>query len=223
MDVMGGLLAGPRCDFKYKPQTYFTSAGPSHFPNSLDEIDCMMGISVECARLLGQVAELAKQCQGERFRLDGRLLTDWSPQPVMVEQARALEQNLMESLRRSSKPCAHVRAASIHLDQTEMAALNEAFHRAGLIHLHRRVLGKPTDDVDVQGHAQTIIQCLDRIRVGGAAEARCLFPLFTAGCETLTQSHQARLLGRLASAEMNGMKQVCVASPPRWCVPFVKL
>lgn len=209
VDVMGGLMAGPRFDSTCKAQTYFTLTEPSRSADDLDEIDCMMGISVKCARLLGQVAALAKQCQGERFRLDGQLLHGWTPQPAVIEQALSLEQHMMESLRQSSRPCTHVRASNIHMrDLAEMAAMNEAFHWAGLIHLRRRVLGRVSTHPDIQGHVQKIVQCLDQIRVGGAAETRCLFPIFTAGCEAAKEEHQTRLLGRLLSAEKSGMKQV---------------
>lgn len=210
VDVMGSLMAGPRFDSTYKAQTYFTLTEPSKSADDLDEIDCMMGISVKCARLLGQVAELAKQCQGERFRLDGKLLHGWAPQPTAIKQALSLEQHLMESLRQSSRPCTHVRASHMNMrDLAEMAAMNEAFHWAGLIHVHRRVLGRASSHPDIQGHVLKMMQCLDQVRAGGAAETRCLFPIFTAGCEAANEEDQTRLLGRLLSAEKSGMKQVC--------------
>lgn len=209
MDVMGNLVAGPRVELTCKPQAYFALTEASKCAEDLDEIDCMMGISVKCARLLGQVAELAKQCQGERFRLDGRLLHGWTPNSVIAEQALSLEQQLMESLRQSSRPCAHVCAGNIYMtDLAEMAAMNEAFHWAGLIHLRRRVLGKDRGDPDIQGHVEKILKCLDHIRVGGAAETRCLFPMFTAGCEAPGDRHLARIVGRLVGAERSGLKQV---------------
>ncbi|KAG8421143.1 hypothetical protein J3458_003047 [Metarhizium acridum] len=209
IDIMGSLMAGPLLDLTCKSQVYFQLSEPRICANDLDEIDCMMGISVKCARLLGQVAELAKQCQGERFRLDGQLLQGWCPQPTMVEQALLLEKHLMESLRQSSRPCPHVRAGSIHMkDLAEMAGVNEAFHWAGLIHLHRRVLGKATDHPDVQGSVRKIMQCLEQIGTRGVAKTRYLFPIFTAGCEALTERQQTKLLGRLTNAEKSGMRQV---------------
>ncbi|KAK8925262.1 hypothetical protein VCV18_005689 [Metarhizium anisopliae] len=226
IDVMGGLMAGPLLDMTCKSQVYFPPSETRRCANDLDEIDCMMGISVKCARLLGQVAELAKQCQGERFRLDGQLLQGWCPQPTMVEQALLLEKHLMESLRQSSRPCPHVRAGSIHMrDLAEMAGVNEAFHWAGMIHLHRRVLGKATDHPDVQGSVRRIMQCLEQIGTRGVAKTRYLFPIFTAGCEALTERQQTKLLGRLTNAEKSGMKQQVWTTGKAWeeliCNEFV--
>ncbi|KHO00059.1 C6 zinc finger domain containing protein [Metarhizium album ARSEF 1941] len=209
VDIMGGLVTRPGLGLSCQSQVYFPLSEPHEYGKDLDEIDCMMGISVRCARLLSQVAELAQQCQGERFGVDGQMLRGWYPRPAMVRQARLLEDNLMESLRRSSRPCPHVRAGSIRMkDLAEMAGVNEAFHWAGLIHLHRRVLGKPTNHADVQGNVRKIMQCLEQIGTEGVAKTRYLFPIFTAGCEALTERQRARLLSRLASAEKIGMKQV---------------
>ncbi|GAB0146530.1 hypothetical protein EsHS_00006928 [Epichloe bromicola] len=212
MDVMGSLMTGPRHDSVCKPHACFAIPEPSECDGNPDEIDCMTGVSAKCARLLGRVAELSKQCQGERFGLGGQLLQGWSPQAAVAEQALAIERQLLESLRQSSRPCSHVRAGSIHMrDLAEMAAINEAFHWAGLIHLHRRILGSRADHPEVQAHVRNIVMCLDRLRVGAAAELRCLFPIFTAGCEAIDEKQQIRLLSKLMSAERSGMKQTYYA------------
>ncbi|KAK2589536.1 hypothetical protein QQS21_012788 [Conoideocrella luteorostrata] len=207
--VMGSLMAGPRLDSVCTPHVRFTLSDSYSCGEDSDEINCMTGISLKCASLLGRVAELTKQCQGERFRLDGRLLRGWSPEAAVTEQAILLEKQMMESFRQSSRPCSHVRMGNIHMqDLTEIAAINEAFHAAGLIHLHQRVLGSPVDHAEVQSQVQKIIQCLDQLRIGAAAEIRCLFPMFTAGCAAIDENQQAKILGRLMSAEKSGMKQV---------------
>lgn len=212
MDVMGSLMTGPRHDSVCKPHACFTMPEPSECDDNSDEIDCMTGVSAKCARLLSRVAELSKQCQGERFGLDGQLVQGWSPQANVAEQALAMERQLLESLRQSSRPCLHVRAGSIHMrDLAETAAINEAFHWAALIHLHRRILGSRADHPEVQAHVRNIVMCLDRLRVGAAAELRCLFPIFTAGCEAIDEKQQIRLLSKLMSAERSGMKQTYYA------------
>ena len=89
-----------------------------------------------------------------------------------------------------------------------MVATNEAFHWAGLIHLHCGVLRKPACDPEVQTPVREIVIALDRVRKGGTAEACLLFPMFTAGCQAKEEWQREKLLDRLRSVEGSGMTQV---------------
>lgn len=89
-----------------------------------------------------------------------------------------------------------------------MAATNEAFHWAGLVHLHRRVLGKPSTHPNVQEAVREIHGALYKVRRGGSATACLLFPIFTAGCDTQDEKQRADILERLKGVERFGMTQV---------------
>ncbi|ODA79615.1 hypothetical protein RJ55_05209 [Drechmeria coniospora] len=176
-----------------------------------DEIDCIMGHSARCARLLSQVADMAKRCDRERTGLGKEARCRWMPHRETVERAVALERELIASLNQSSRPCIHVRMGNIQMrDLAELAAANEAFHWAGLAHLHRRVMGKDSAHADVQWAVHRILECLDQTRIGGSAEMGMLFPMFTAGCETVGKAPRARVLARFKSAERSGMFQVSI-------------
>ena len=175
----------------------------------MDEVDCIMGFSARCARLLNHVAGMAKLCDRERIGPNHQVLSGWIPRPKTVELALSLEQQLLESMKQSSRPCVHVRMGNIQMrDLAEMAATNEAFHWAGIVHLHRRVLGRHSSHADVQGPVQQIVQCLEQTRIGRNAETGLLFPMFTAGCETVDSTQRAKILDRIKSAETSGMAQV---------------
>ncbi|UNI14783.1 hypothetical protein JDV02_001379 [Purpureocillium takamizusanense] len=175
----------------------------------LDEIDCIMGYSARCARLLGQVADMARRCDRERIGPGGQVLAGWVPHTRTIEAALALDQELTESMKTSSKPCMHVRTGNIQMrDLAEMAATNEAFHWAGRAHLHRRVLGKGSSDAVVRAAVEQMVHCLEQTRPGGAAELGVVFPMFTAGCEAVDEGQRSKVLARFKSAERSGMEQV---------------
>ncbi|GAO13980.1 hypothetical protein UVI_02035330 [Ustilaginoidea virens] len=218
--IMGSLMASPMVDSvssasELLPCSAF-SVVPSRLGEELDNLGCMTGLSMRCVGLLGRVNDLSRQCDRERFGLDDRLWLGWSPTSSTAEQALVLEQNMIKSLAQTARPCSHGRAGNMHVrDVKEMATINEAFHWAGLIQLRRRVLGKPTNDADVQLHVRKILICLEKLRTGTAAEIRCLFPIFTAGCEAADKDQRRRLLSRLESAERSGMKQASASDRKR--------
>jgi hypothetical protein len=90
----------------------------------------------------------------------------------------------------------------------EMTAINEAYHWAALVHLHRRVLGKSATHADVRNAVSEIIGALFRARKGSSAEFRLLFPMFTAGCNTQDEKQKQFIMGRFRGIEDFGMCQV---------------
>jgi hypothetical protein len=139
--------------------------------------------------------------------------SEWRPSNEIWDRAEKLEAHLSESRYRVAHFCIHRRfpgEVSYQWDQLEMAATNEAFHWAGLVHLHRRVLGKSSTHVDVHQAVQEILGSLYKIRRGSAAEACLLFPIFTAGCESQDTRVRADLLERMKSLECSGTTQVCL-------------
>lgn len=134
----------------------------------------------------------------------------WEPPKDIVTRAWALEDEANASMTRPPQPCKHLHASGnvARWEQHEMAALSEAFHWAGLVHLHRRVLAKPALHEDVQAAVLKIHACLAMVPLGGDAEASMLFPLFTAACETADPAVRARAAERLDSMGRSGFLQV---------------
>lgn len=165
-----------------------------------DEIDCIMGFSLRCLGLLSQVASLIRRFEGQH-PLD-------TTQSVGQDAIR-LEQELRTSMLRPTHPCRHVRPEVLAPDNIdEMAAINESFHLAGLIHLHRRALGKTASHPDVAVLVGRVLLCLGRVRPGRSAEAAMLFPMFIAGCDVPDDARRGQVLERFRSVEASGMTHV---------------
>ncbi|KAF2034774.1 hypothetical protein EK21DRAFT_56079, partial [Setomelanomma holmii] len=166
------------------------------------EIDCLMGFTTRCVGSLARISELAKMCEPQRIDDEGNVRKDWIPSPEVVQQAvqirRQLEEGLLE--RNIRKGCSHGA-----WDTTEIYATNEMFHWAGLIHLYRRVLGKPANDPEVQNAVREIAGLLNQIRRGSTAEACLMFPMFAAGCDTQDRAQKVVIMERLRSVEGFGM------------------
>jgi hypothetical protein len=173
-----------------------------------DEIDCIMGFSTRCVYLLAKIADWARKVDAERIGPNNKIRPEWTPSREVLETAAKLEADVKESMRQPITPCKHIRDGRHpdRWDRAELAATNEAFHWAGLIHLYRRILGRSSNNVDVQKAVRETISCFGRIRRGGTAEACSLFPIFTAGCDALDETHQTFIMNRLVGAgENHGM------------------
>lgn len=181
-------------------------AGARGFDHDLDEIDCVLGFTLRCLRLLARVADLIRRYDQQRLAAAGNLKGGSAPAMEIVRLAARLDQDLRNSMTRSPHPCQHLNSLEVG-DMREMTAMNEAFHLAGLVHLHRRVLGKGSSHPDVQALVRQVLKCLDGIR-RGTTEVALLFPLFTAGCDALGEGTRVRVLERFRSAETSGMTQV---------------
>ncbi|KAE9578997.1 hypothetical protein CGMCC3_g5105 [Colletotrichum fructicola] len=204
LDVLGSLSGGTGSDPSRSWVLEYTMY------NNVDdqyEIDCIMGFTTKCVQLLAQVSELARHCDMQRIRSDGQARPEWIPDTDCVRRAQQLERELMENMTQPSHPCRHVQNVEVR-DRQEMVLMNEAFHWAGLVHIHRRVFGKSSGHADVQGPVQRIFSCMEYVRAGGTAETGFLFPMFTAGCNTLDEDQRSRILERFRSVEGNGMTQV---------------
>lgn len=175
-----------------------------------DEIDCIMGFTTRCIYVLAKIADMASKCDAERIGDDQCIREDWRPSESVVEQANKLQADIYDSLDRPPVPCKHIHSKGDleKWDRVGLTATNEAFHWAALVHLYRRILGKPSNDETVQGAVQKIISCFDHIQPGGAAESCLLFPLFTAGCDARDEGQRALILEKFVIAETHGMTQV---------------
>ncbi|KAL8419389.1 hypothetical protein RB594_002570 [Gaeumannomyces avenae] len=213
LDVLGSLSGGGERDVS----SAWILDYKVYAPEDDDEIDCIMGFSTSCVYILAKIAELARRCaSARRLALKGqekdepRGSREWTPGPVVLERADALQHDLARSIELPPRPCPHVKGTEDALcwNGAELAACNRAYHWAGSLHLHRRVLGKPASHPDVQAGVASIVECLAEIRRGGTAEACMVFPMFTAGCLTPDASQRNLIKERLRVVENTGMVQV---------------
>lgn len=179
-------------------------------------IDCFFGFTNCCISLLARVAKLAHECDAERIDGQGNVDAAWMPSEETRGAAEALKAELARSRVHIHRGCRHSGGENTgedtEEDVREIVSVNEAFHLAGLIHLNRRVLGKPSSDVEVQECVRLVLKALDMVRKGGTAESCLLFPMFTAGCDAEDQGHRDMILERLKLVEGLGMTHVSILS-----------
>ncbi|KAJ5167620.1 uncharacterized protein N7482_003214, partial [Penicillium canariense] len=203
IDTMGALScrqAGPPL------MLYHSVLAACCHPQSHDEycVDCFTGFSTRTGFFLLRLAQLVQQCDNERFDDMGNFQRGWHPSADMVMEARAVLGDLDElSERAHADPDHH-----LGVEADDMMATEEAFRCAGLLHLHRRVLGSSPDSFPVQDALRKLIGALERMRLGASTEVCSLFPLFTAGCESRDPSQRVKLLNRFFVLEKSGMKQI---------------
>ncbi len=217
LDVLGSLSGGRdqhccgavSCNHRILDYTHVERERDGS--DDADQIDCIMGFTPRCVSILAKVAKLARTCDSSRIDPQTRTIrSDWIPDAHTVTEAMELQVAIQSSLAIPSRPCGHVHATSdvVRWDREQMAATNEAYHWAALIHLHRRVLGRPSDHEDVRGPVGKIVGCLENIQHGSTAETCLLFPMFTAGCEITDAGARQMILHRVKTVEKSGMMQV---------------
>ena len=186
------------------------------------QVDCFFGFSGRCLSLLAQVAELAAQCDMQRIdRVEKRIRLEWRPSDTLRHEAEELVKRIRASATMVYRSCTHknpltpqspestkTESTRSDMDAESIFATNEAYHYAGLIHLHRRVLAFPSTSPEVQDSVHKIIECLAKVRKGSTAESCLLFPLFTAGAEAQSLAERAIFMDRLLAVEVWGMHQM---------------
>ena len=193
------------------------------------QIDCLLGFTSRCVSILAKIAQLASQCDSERIDPETKSIReDWRPPEETMKKAEQLKLDLQNARMHRYKGCPHRPSTPIKSNPTsgqlgssddtnspgwdllEMVATNEAFHWAGLVHLNRRILGKKSEDIEVQIAVREIISALFKVRPGGTAEACLLFPMFTAGCDAKDPEQREVIMKRVKLVEGCGMTQVCL-------------
>lgn len=232
LDVLGSLSGG----IKTTDRTTPLSSGTYWANTDTDDdfqIDCLLGFTSRCVSILARIAELARQCDGERIDPNtADIKEDWQPSEETVRKAEQLKLDLQDARMHRYKGCPHRPSSSSSSSSSaasaypasssarkdsevgwgllEMVATNEAFHWAGLVHLNRRILGKKSEDLEVQISVREIVSALYKVRKGGTAEACLLFPMFTAGCDARERGQREVIMERLRCVEETGMTQVCI-------------
>ena len=202
LDTMGALScrqAGP-------PLMIYNSILTACSPDDHDEfsVDCFTGFTPRTGVFLIRLARLVQECDNQRFDEMGHFQYDWHASADMVLEAQAVLGEIDGLSEHAHTNLDHHQG----IESSDMMAIEEAFRFAGLLHLHRRVLGSPPDSFPVKEVLRKLIDALSRMRPGAATEVCSLFPLFTAGCESRDAPQRSKLLDRFFVLESSGMKQV---------------
>ena len=176
------------------------------------DIDCVLGYTRKCMRLLAKVAELRRAAYNHRVvqQCNVNMPENIRPSDHIIDQGKQLILEFRTSLSKPARPCTHLQSsgeAAFQWDSIEMAATNEMFHWAGIVHLQRCVIGKPSTHSDVQSAVREIFGALHKIRKGSSAEGCSLFPMFTAGCEVEDGLLREVVIERIRGLEMTGLMQ----------------
>jgi hypothetical protein len=222
LDVLGCLIDGPTdhppspaCTVQSAPDDRGKSGWLCEYDFDAEEdyqIACLFGFTGRCITILANIAELARACDVERIDENNNIRPEWNPSEEIGARAEKLIADL-EAARTNTRvqACPHLHSggeAAYQWDAREMIATNEAYHWAGLVHLHRRILGKSRKHADVKNAVSQIIGALYKVRKGSSAEFCLLFPMFTAGCDTQDEKQKEFIMDRFRSIEDFGMSQV---------------
>ncbi|KAL8932049.1 MAG: hypothetical protein Q9211_006557 [Gyalolechia sp. 1 TL-2023] len=223
LDVLGSLSGGKNDRPLFSGNYWANDDSDDDF-----QIDCLLGFTSRCVSILARIAELARQCDSERIDpVTGTVDEEWKPADEVVTKAEQLRLDLQEARMHRYKGCPHrpstpsLRRKGAGKDEAgwdllEMVATNEAFHWAGLVHLNRRILGKKSENLEVQIAVREIVSTLFKVRKGGTAEACLLFPMFTAGCDAREEGQREVIMERLRCVEESGMTQVSNIASMSW-------
>lgn len=203
LDTMGSLScrqAGPPLMIYTSILAVCCSSG-SH-----DEftVDCFTGFTPRTGVFLIRLAQLIQESDNQRFDEMGNFQHDWHPSADMILEAQSVLGAIDGISERAHADPEHHQG----IETSDMIAIEEAYRFAGLLHLHRRVLGSPPDSFPVKEVLRKLVDALGRMRPGAATEVCSLFPLFTAGCESSDANQRSKLLDRFLVLERSGMKQV---------------
>ncbi|KAJ5353458.1 hypothetical protein N7541_006022 [Penicillium brevicompactum] len=165
LDTMGSLScrqAGPP-SMVYSSVLAACSSSDGH-----DEyaVDCFTGFSPRTGVFLIRLARLVQECDNERFDEMGNFQDGWHPSADMVLEAQSVLGEIDGISERAHANPEHHRG----IESSDMMAIEEAFRFAGLLHLHRRVLGSPPDSFPVKEVLRKLVDALGRMRPGAATE-----------------------------------------------------
>ncbi|KAF3483746.1 C6 zinc finger domain-containing protein [Arthroderma uncinatum] len=209
LDIFGSLSSRrtepPLFDGAYWSLENSGEEGQSSVVDKEFEIDCFTGFTPRCCSFLARLGELTHQCDNVRVDPAGRLFTSWNPPATVIGRAEQLLHDMQEASpdRTPGRRTHHQKPV-----EPNMAAVDEAYRLAGMIHLHRRVFGRETSDPVVRDLVDALVDALNQVSRGGQEEVCVLFPLFTAGCESQNASQRQQASKRVQGFESVGMKQI---------------
>ncbi|KAJ9216314.1 transcriptional regulator family: Fungal Specific TF [Paecilomyces variotii] len=205
LDIFGGLscrhsdppLFGGECWSSPIP-------GSSIEEETKFQVDCFMGFTPVTQSFLSRLGDLTHRCDNERFDETGGFLADWGPSPDIVLAAESLLHDMQE-LREYGK----IRGAHDEdVESVEAISIDQAFHWAAMVHLHRRVLNTSPSSPEFHSCLKELFGVLRKVPIGSPPEMSVIFPIFTAGCETQDPLERLEILDRIKGMEIAGLKQV---------------
>ncbi|KAI9931431.1 hypothetical protein MW887_010006 [Aspergillus wentii] len=203
IDIMGALS----CRLNEPPLLTYHSVLTTCCPEGGNDdfcIDCFTGFTPRTGVFLSRLGKLVHQCDNQRFDDMGTFRSDWRPPDEVVLEAESLITDVEYVHMRAHASGKHYQ----NLGSTDIVAIDQAFRFAGILHLHRRVLGTSPYSSPVKEALDQLTEALRRIKTNTPAEVGVLFPLFTAGCETQDPQQKKEILERFRSLEKTGMKQI---------------
>ncbi|KAE8381129.1 fungal-specific transcription factor domain-containing protein [Aspergillus bertholletiae] len=167
-------------------------------------VDCFSGFTPRTGLFLTKLGKLVHQCDNERFDEMGIWISGWKPSANIILEAQELINDLETLRARAHANSRHFRDSGA----TDIIAGDKAFYYAGLLHLHRRVLGTSPFSTPVKEALSGLREALTQLRFGASAEVGTVFCLFTAGCETRDPKQRMDIQERFEALEQTGMKQI---------------
>ncbi|KNG83705.1 C6 zinc finger domain protein [Aspergillus nomiae NRRL 13137] len=203
LDIMGTLS----CRHTEPPLSeYYSLISTCYSVEGLDEycVDCFSGFTPRTGLFLTRLGKLVHQCDNERFDEIGMWISGWRPSADIILEAQELINDLEILRTRAHANSRHFRESGA----TDIIASDRAFYYAGLLHLHRRVLGTSPFSTPVKDALEGLREALAQIRFGPSAEVGTLFCWFTAGCEAQDPGQRMDIQERFEVLEKTGMKQI---------------
>ena len=172
-------------------------------------IECLWGTTLRCLLRLTKIAELVKETNNERSDFFDSSSLGWAPPTKIRDEAMVLKAELELGAGHLVPRCHCTKLARNGWGPREMRAVNRLYHLAGLIHLNRRILGRPSSHPDVQSN---VTQILETLKTAYSREDKVqfalLFPIITAGCEAQRPEDKQLVLERCKSIELLGLINV---------------
>ncbi|GAB1204250.1 hypothetical protein APSETT445_002900 [Aspergillus pseudonomiae] len=203
LDIMGTLS----CRHTEPPLSeYYSLISTCCSVEGLDEycVDCFSGYTPRTGLFLTRLGKLVHQCDNERFDEMGMWISGWRPSADIIFEAQEIINDLEILRTRAHASSRHFRESGA----TDIIASDKAFYYAGLLHLHRRVLGTSPFSTPVKDALEGLREALAQIRFGPSAEVGTLFCWFTAGCEAQDPGQRMDIQERFEVLEKTGMKQL---------------
>ena len=174
-------------------------SGISH-PEEWDtHIDCLWGTSLRCLMRVTKTIQLI-----------GRASSRTPFSIAISETSRQLEAMILEKELNVAiaTPLTYTLRCQSSVNDSELpklVAINQSFHLAALIHLHRGLLRKPSSHHEVQGPTKRILSILDKL---GASNNVLLFPTMTAAFEAQSREDREIVIHQFELMESIGFSAV---------------
>ncbi|KAL1310507.1 hypothetical protein AAFC00_000792 [Neodothiora populina] len=177
---------------------------------STQYVDDFVGFSLELMPILSRISRMAR-LQQRKTSLAASLGTDYAEvaddlDSLLSDNVQHTEQQLISLLSTVSAPPLAGTSPAILAEDTQHT--HRLFVYAALLHLYRRVQELPKDHPKPEHATSKIIDILDDLRPDSPASIVILWPLFSAGCETIDPERRRIIKARMIGLRRWGMGNV---------------